>query len=124
MTALVDDAIPPKTKEHPTEILYHWSPTERYSSIKHDGLVPGKLSTDRLWRPPVICLSSDPWAAWWLSGKTSRGQATHEWDLWLVYTHEIMGWEIIPYDDGEPREYRVYERIYKRNIHFLGRRAK
>jgi hypothetical protein len=86
------------------------------------GLRPGHFSTDRLWRPPVICYADDPATAWQLSAGTGRGQAIDEWDLWMIWSDTPSGLEIIPYDNGVPKEYRVYERIYKKDVWFVGSR--
>ena len=44
--------------------LYHWAPTSRRGQISRYGLRPGSLSSDRLWRPPFVCLADGPRAAW------------------------------------------------------------
>lgn len=102
--------------------LYHWSPTERRKGIERFGLVPGKLSTDRLWRPPYVALAPSPAEAWQMSGDTARGAAVASWDLWQVWLN-VPG-EAIPYDDGSMREMRVYERVYKRDVWLVATRER
>lgn len=61
--------------------------------------------------------------AWLLSGDTGRGQMIADWDLWEVWLHE-NGREELYYDDNKTiREIRVYDRIYKRNVWYVGSRT-
>lgn len=108
-------------------LLYHWSPTTRRKSIDRRGFVPGSLSTDRLWRPPHSCWATSPSLAWALSGMTQRGLEVSSWDLWCVWSDRLEGWEVIPFDDGRtaalrPKEYRVYHRIFKRDVWYIATR--
>jgi hypothetical protein len=109
--------------------LYHWSPTERRKSIMWRGLTPGQWSTDRLWKPPVVCFASNPDLAWSLSGKTARGRQIHSWDLWMLWSDDVPGGyeEIVDYykdsDRSYVKEYRVYERIFKRHLWYVGTRT-
>lgn len=103
-------------------IFYHWSPRNRRNSINRVGLIPGRLSTDGLWRPPYVCLAPTVLDAWLLSGSTFRGKAFDEWDLWEVDIVEQSGYEKLFYDTKRLKEIRVYERIYKRNVWFVGER--
>ena len=83
-------------------------------------------STCGLWRPPYIALSDNPGLAWMLSGATARAAEHESWDLWQVWTDDLAGYEALPFD-GEPdviKEYRVYERIYKRHVWHVGTRAR
>lgn len=105
-----------------SEFWYHWAPTARRNQIKRLGLVPGKWSTDRLWKPPYICLGEYPEVAWMLSGGTARGKTVAEWDLWQVWIEEQAGYEELYFDTGNIKEIRVYDRIYKRNLWFVGTR--
>lgn len=106
-------------REH---VWFHWSPSSRRKSIQRSGLVPGKFSTDRLWKPPHICLADSPRLAWQLSGGMSRGWEHPEWDLWEVWTHEQAGYEKLYFDSGAIKEIRVFDRIYKRNVWLVGSR--
>lgn len=102
--------------------LYHWSPRNRRESIKRLGLMPGKLSKDGNFRPSYICFAASPSLAWGLSGQHSEIKG--EWDLWMVWstspsqyrTHSVC---------NKPRcclEYRIFERVYKRNVWYVGTR--
>lgn len=101
--------------------LYHWAPRERRGQIIRRGLVPGCWSRDRLWRPPYVCFADRPSLAWALSGGM-RGTPAGTWDLWETWTDRLDGYEIIPFDDGTPKEYRVYHRVYKRNLWWVAER--
>ena len=103
-------------------LLFHWSPTDRRDRINHDGFQPGQWSTDRLWRPPFVCFSTSPSLAWTLSGDTLRGRRVESWDLWQTWSDRLEGYEVIPFDDGSPKEYRVYHRIYKRDVWYVATR--
>lgn len=106
-------------------LLYHWSPKDRRKSIEHYGLRPGHLSTDHIWRPPVVCFAESPSLAWSLSADTGRGRQHQFWDLWMVWSSTLLesgGYEIIPMDDGTPREYRFYFRVWKRDLWYVGTR--
>lgn len=106
-------------------LLYHWSPTSRRNAINRRGLVPGSMSTDREWRPPYVCLSDSPSLAWALSGAVPRITSHPSWDLWTVWDDCLSGYEVLPFDDEPERikEYRVYERIFKRDLWYVGTRA-
>lgn len=100
--------------------LYHWSPVTRHKGISRYGIVPGKRSVCKVWRPPYVAFGLDPLSAWQMSG------AIHpeipEWDLWAVHTEILEGFEMIPYDDGSPREIRVYDPIPGRDLFYVGAR--
>jgi hypothetical protein len=107
--------------------LYHWSPTTRRPSILRRGLVPGSWSTDRLWRPPHVCFSDNPQMAWNLSGLTARGREVPAWDLWMMSSDVPAGYEEIldTYPDtgrAYVKEYRVYERVFKRDLWWVASR--
>lgn len=100
--------------------LYHWAPTTRRKQITRYGLRPGSLSSDQLWKPPYVCLAEGPLLAWQLIGRYRP--LIHEWDLWWTTSDAAAPMEMIPSDDGQPREYRVYHRIYKRDLWLVGTR--
>lgn len=110
-----------KTKPFP---LYHWSPVERRKQIARRGLVPGSLSRDRDWRPPYICFSDSPSLAWGLSGGLGRDKRHKSWDLWMMWSDVPGGYEEMPFDHDPSwiKEYRVYERIFKRDIWWVATR--
>lgn len=61
--------------------------------------------------------------AWDLSGRVDRDIMHPSWDLWMVWADRLtQGFEIIPFDDGTPREYRVHYRVYKRHIKYVATR--
>ncbi len=100
--------------------LYHWSPVSRRESILRYGLKPGSLSRCGQWKPPYVCFSDSPSLAWSLSGALADG--TDAWDLWMM-------WSSVPTKlkrrrDGGKRviEYRVFERVYKRDLWRVGSR--
>lgn len=110
-------------------VLYHWSPTTNRRSIERLGLTPGRKTLQGDWRPPYIALSDEPRLAWFLSGRMYP--EIPSWDLWMVYnefqdSYEHM--EIIT--DTYPttgrtfvKEYRIYERIYKRDVNYIATRT-
>lgn len=95
-------------------LLYHWSPYKNRESIKHYGLCPGKLSKCGKWRPPYVCFAKSPSLAWTLAKVNCN---LRWWDLWMVWSDCLDGYEIIN------KEYRIYHRIYKRNVWFVGTRS-
>lgn len=101
--------------------LYHWSPTERRPRIKRYGMMPGSHSVDRAWRPPHTCWSDSPSLAWSLSGDIHRDVPS--WDLWMIWSNVPKGYEVIPFDDGKPKEYRIFERIFKKNVWYVATRV-
>jgi hypothetical protein len=114
----------------PTELcLYHWTPSTNRNRISRYGLMPGSRSLQHGWRPPYVCLGDDPYLAWALSG--DMWPDIHSWDLWMVNTcHQdsIPGWEVIldTYPDTGRhyiKEYRIYYRIFKRDLHYLATRT-
>lgn len=106
--------------------LYHWSPKDRRKEISKRGFMPGSRSVDNQWKPPFICFASDPELAWSLSGGIH--QEIEDWDLWVMWSSTPDGYEEIKdhYPDTHReyvKEYRVYERVFKRDIWFAGTRA-
>jgi hypothetical protein len=108
--------------------LFHWTPTSNRGSVKRLGLVPGRMSLQGHWRPPYVAFSDDPTLAWALSG--AMFPEINEWDLWMVHypTSDVGGYEIIldtwP-DTGRSfvKEYRIYYRIFKRDLRYVGSRT-
>lgn len=106
--------------------LYHWSPSTRRKQIERRGMVPGSWSPDRAWRPPCICYADSPQLAWRLSGALHPEHPS--WDLWMTWSDVPSGFEEIPFDgvpgaQGWVKEYRVYERIFKRDLWYVATRA-
>lgn len=74
-----------------------------------------------------MCFAHTPSLAWALSGHFHP--EIDSWDLWEVPADRVNGYEVIPFDYGdggtstEDKEYRVYERIYKRDIWYVATRT-
>ena len=102
------------------DYLYHWSPRSRRKGIQRYGLVPGKPSVSGDWKPPFVCLGSNPYTAWFLSGELHP--EIEEWDLWQVGLEEGHHVELLPFDDGTVKEVRVYDRVFKRGVWLVGER--
>lgn len=110
-------------------VLYHWSPSSNRSGINRYGLTPGRKTLQGDWRPPYVAFSDEPRLAWFLSGR--MWPDIEEWDLWMVY-HEFQtsyeGYEIITdtYPDSGRhfiKEYRIYTRIFKRDVSYVASRS-
>lgn len=110
-------------------VLYHWSPTSNRRSINKIGLVPGRLTLQGDWRPPYIAFADEPRLGWMLSGRMYP--EIKSWDLWMVYhafQTSYKGYEIITdtyRDNGRHfvKEYRIYTRVYKRDLDYIGTRT-
>lgn len=108
--------------------VYHWSPSKNRKQIERYGLRVGMKTLQGDWRPPYVCFSDDPVIAWALSG--AMWPSIEEWDLWMVNVEDqtsFTGWEMILdtwYNTGRRfiKEYRVYTRVYKRDLHYIGTR--
>lgn len=104
-------------------MLFHWAPTTRRKGIARYGLMPGKWSIDRTWKPPYVAFAHSPSWAWALSGGHGRGRTIDSWDLWMTWDTKLTGYELLG-GEGEPmHEYRVYERVRKPAIWFVGTRT-
>lgn len=123
----------PKNKLPPVPpldlIFYHWSPTTNRASINKKGLTPGRLTLQGLWRPPYVAFADDPKLGWFLSGRMYP--EIPSWDLWMCYEDNqtsFDGYEIITdtYPDSGRhfrKEYRVYTRVFKRDLYYLATRT-
>lgn len=109
--------------------LYHWSPTINRSSILKYGLQINKRSLQGYWRPPYVAFSDDPLLAWALSG--AMWPEFPNWDLWMVNfptQTSFDGYEIIldTYQESGRhfvKEYRVYKRVFKRDLNYVASRT-
>ena len=100
-------------------LLFHWSPGERRKQILRYGLRPGCLSRCGIWKPPYICFSASPSQAWGLI-RQERGDIM---DLWMMWSNVPSGYEVLYHDrTKKPKEYRIYERIFKRDVWYVGTR--
>ena len=110
-------------------VLYHWSPTANRPSIERVGLKPGSKSLQGGWKPPYVCFSDEPYLAWLLSGNMWP-EITY-WDLWMCYMDHQTSfdhYEIITdtyVTTGKPfvKEYRVYQRVFKRDLEYIATRT-
>jgi len=110
-------------------IFYHWSPSVNRRSINRIGLDVGRKSLQSDWKPPYICFSDDPWLAWHLSGKMFPDISS--WDLWMCNVRSQTSFEhyetlLDTYPDTGRhfiKEYRVYSRVYKRDLVYLASRT-
>ncbi len=110
-------------------VIFHWTPTINRASINKIGLVTNKLSLQGEWRPPYIAFSDDPFLAWYLSGKMFP--RIKSWDLWMCHMPSqtsFIHYEIITdtfIDSGRHyvKEYRIYSRVFKRDLTYLATRT-
>lgn len=109
--------------------LYHWSPSSNKQNINRYGLRVGQRSLQGDWRPPYVCFSDDAYLAWILSG--AMWPEIESWDLWQCNFESQTSfnhYEIIldTYRDSGRhyiKEYRIYSRVYKRDLIYLGSRT-
>lgn len=103
-------------------LLYHWAPSQRRRSIGRYGLVPGKPSVSiRGFRPPFVCFGLNPESAWQMSGDIHP--EVPGWDLWMTSTDDLSDvFEVLPYDDGSPKEVRAYDKTPGAGLWFVGTR--
>lgn len=128
-----DQSEAPKNKLPPVPevdlILYHWSPIKNRKQIKKLGLRIGGPSLQMNWRPPVLCFSDDPILAWSLSG--AMWPEIETWDLWSVCMRSqtsFDNYEIITDTYADTgchfiKEYRIYDRVFKRDLEYVGTRT-
>jgi hypothetical protein len=110
-------------------ILYHWSPTRNRASINHSGLEVNKKTLQGDWRPPYVCFSDDPQLAWVLSGRI--WPEIESWDLWMCHVptqtsfehYEIITDTFINTGRHYVKEYRVYTRVFKRDLVYIATRT-
>lgn len=108
------------------EALYHWAPTTRRPGILRYGLQPGMWGLDHDWKPPFFCMSDTPVLAWALSGRLHP--EVESWDLWMIFSDDVGKAEAIleMYRNGSGhyvKEWRVYHRVYKRDVHYIASRS-
>lgn len=110
-------------------IFYHWSPTKNRNQIKKLGLRINGWGLQLRWTPPYVCFSDDPIMAWQLSGKMFP--EIRSWDLWLCNVNvqtSFKHYEVVTdttVDTGRQfiKEYRVYTRVYKRDVLYVATRT-
>jgi len=113
--------------------VYHWSPRNRLARIKHLGLAPGMPSSRApkepsedadvrdswKWRAPYICFSTTPATAWNYALVT-RGVTYDLWEVYLESGDEVV---VLPMWGDRIQEVRVFNRILKSRLHFVGERT-
>lgn len=111
-------------------VLYHWSPSTNRKSINRYGLMINQKTLQGDWRPPYVCLCDDPWLGWYLSGRMFP--EIDSWDLWVCHDpsqtsfdhYEIITDTYATTGRHFVKEYRIYTRIYKRDLIYLATRAR
>lgn len=122
----------PKSKLPPVPskdlLLYHWSPTKNRKNINLRGLDINRKTLQGAWKPPYVCFSDDPQLAWILSGK--MWPEIKSWDLWMCnmssqtsFDHyEIITDTFIDTGRHYVKEYRIYTRVFKRDLFYVATR--
>ena len=107
-------------------LLYHWSPAKNRKSILHDGLCPNKLSRTQTlsgdqYKANHVCFCRSPSAAWALSAMQDDKKGS--FDLWMMWS-DIKPYKTLTCDSSvwTLTEYRIYERIPKSKIWYVGTR--
>lgn len=102
--------------------LYHWSPADRYESIRVHGLRSGSDPTVASVAQTHLCMSPDPKAAWRISGAMDYVSEIEYWDLWLVHlagTDEVY---VRPEYGPQIQEVNVRGHIPPDRLWWIGRR--
>lgn len=102
--------------------LYHWSPADRYQSIREHGLRPAQPSTTAGGPLQYICLAPDPQTAWSISGAMEYLSEIEYWDLWLAHLGDTD--EIHIRSEFGPRVYEIRVRgpVPPNQLWWIGRR--
>ena len=110
---------------HKDTLLFHWSPRARRKQIKRYGLRPNMRSSTSQWRAPYVCFADTPSWAWALSGGMSW-TPSGEWDLWSVWMRDLTALTIQATPDRPSGLYevRTEDRVFKKNIWYVGSRVK
>lgn len=103
--------------------LYHWSPSDRFESIRTIGLQPfQKPTASTNFRASYTCLGTSPASAWHLSGATSWGEETDMWDLWEVSVQDHHEVRIRTEQGPKIIEVRVHGPVGADYLWYCGRR--
>lgn len=105
-----------------TAQLYHWSPSDRYDSIRLGGLRPLQEQTVASGRLHYICASPDPRRAWLLSGATEWCNEIDEWDLWSIFVAESDEIHVRPYFGTRAEEFKIRNPVGPERLWWVGRR--
>ena len=103
--------------------LYHWSPADRYASIKKDGLTVGHDATVSTHGEPQLCFGPDPASAWSLSGAMDWVAQIDEWDLWQISLRDTDAVHVRAVWGDEITEIRVDGPIEPSRCWHVGRRT-
>lgn len=109
----------------PQRPLYHWAPAARRKQIVRYGLRPGsRVTTSSEVGAPCVCFADSPSWAWalTLNGRGHDG----EWDLWQTWLHALTEPLVLASPDRPSGIYevRTEHRVYKRDLWYVGSRAK
>ncbi len=104
------------------QLLYHWSPADRFDSINRYGLIAGSPITVASSALETICLGPDPRTAWSISGAMDWVSEVDEWDLWLVALADTDNVHIRPEFGARINEIKVRNSIPRERIWHAGRR--
>lgn len=106
--------------------LYHWAPVARRKQIIRYGLRPGMRSTTTETHiAPYICFADSPSWAWALSGQMPHSPSG-EWDLWMTWLEVVTDPTVLATSDRPSGIYeiRTPNRVYKRDLWYVGSRIK
>jgi hypothetical protein len=68
--------------------LYHWSPADRFDSIRDRGLMTNQEATVASTPLTYLCFGTTPQLAWRISGAMDWVSEIVHWDLWLAHIAE------------------------------------
>lgn len=105
-----------------TSRLYHWSPSDRYESIRQHGLKPNQDQTVASGKLHYICASADPQRAWILSGATHWCTEIEQWDLWVIDVATSDEIHVRPYFGRYPEEFKIRNPVGADRLWWAGRR--
>lgn len=102
--------------------LYHWSPADRYTAIRREGLRPRADTTVSSSPQHHLCFGTSPRRAWALSGAVEWCSDIDQWDLWLF---EPTGFDELyfrPAYGGRVEEVNIRGPISPDRLWWAGRR--
>ncbi len=102
--------------------LYHWSPSDRYDSIRLHGLRPRQEQTVASGPLHYICASPDPRRAWLLSAATDWCSEIDEWDLWSIHVADSDEIHVRPFYGTQAEEFKIRNPIGADRLWWVGRR--
>lgn len=102
--------------------LFHWSPAERYASVRRHGLLPDQRATVASSSLHYICASPDPQRAWLLSGAADWCQEIEQWDLWMLTVVDTDELHVRPFFGRWVEEIKLRNPIPPERLWWCGRR--